>query len=247
MPGVYDASIQAGSRVIKFLDTRLIPHVQAVQEAMAAAFPEFVQGLPPGRGLVAPVSGDAAQKYAVYTDSVAYFKRLRTTWHDTINTAFLTAVLSAFEQPETQWHTVVDAGCMYGLAGMAFAARGHQVFFHDYPGLGLDFCAWYAQRQGYQNVACVPYGAPLRRADMCLALDVLEHTGNHLQTLRWLKELGHVVAMTYPTSIAFAPPYEPTRDLDEWVDDEALSWVLQARYDILFTSLQYNRRMVLFQ
>ena len=77
--------------------------------------------------------------------------------------------------------------------------------------------------------------------DWAIALDVIEHTGNHLGFLRWMKELGSTVVFSVPNP-PFLPPYMPV--VDEWVDTQAIIWTIERRHQLLDT-LQDNGRTYL--
>ena len=245
MPGIYDSAIRAGQRVIPLLDQAALQHVNLVQRDIEQRFPLFVASLPEQVGK-APETAD--DKFATYTDSTAYFEHLAEGHRDELTSAFLASALHISQQPAAHICSVTDAGCMFGGSGLVMAMAGIKTTFHDFPGIGLDFIRWYAKEAHIEPyVELLPYGAPIHKADLCLALDVLEHTGNHLATLRWLKQLGQIICMTYPVSVPWNYPFDNAKVIDEWVDDEAIGWVLQRRHDVLFTSLHYERRMVIFQ
>ena len=65
--------------------------------------------------------------------------------------------------------------------------------------------------------------------NIVVALDVLEHTGNHLGFLKWIEGLGEKAFISFPYITKFYPPYEPV--IDEWVDVDAISSIIVERYE----------------
>jgi len=152
---------------------------------------------------------------------------------------------------ETKPDTVTDVGCASGLTGLQFALDGRFVVFHDFEGVGLRFVRHFLQAHGLHGTV-IPYlvspeeydvGRPPPRSELVTAIDVMEHTGNHLGALRWLKSLGEVVALTYP-HVGFKPPYADV--YDEWVDDEAIMWTVEKRHEIVRT-YDTERRFLVFR
>ena len=199
-------------------------------QGVAKALQEF-RGTRPGR----PMALDDLR--ATYTQSWDYLAYLGNFHVDEVG-----SFLADVAEMVTPAGTVVDVGCAAGYTGLQFAALGYQVTFHDFAGYGLEFIAWYAKRAGLK-VRIVPYSAELEQHDFALAIDVLEHTGNHLGTLRWLAGLGKTVALCYPTA-AYRPPFVPV--FDEWVDDDAIHRILDKRHHILRWEWHEERRFAIF-
>ena len=138
----------------------------------------------------------------------------------------------------------VDAGCGSGFTGLSIALASKKlVTFHDFAGLGLDFISDYLIHNPEINAKVVPYGKYVPRHVMAIALDVLEHTGNHLCTLKWLRDLGDYVAISYPL-MPYFPPF--VKVLDEYVDDEAIQWVCEKRYRIILSEIFNGRRFLIY-
>ncbi len=126
---------------------------------------------------------------------------------------------------------IIDVGCCSGITGLNLAVQGYPVTFHDFEGLGLDFIRWFSERHAL-NTEVIPYGQELERHhDIAIALDVLEHTGNHLAFIKWISYLAGRVMICYPLSVPFMPPYEKV--LDEWVDDLAIRDIVRHRYKLI--------------
>jgi hypothetical protein len=149
--------------------------------------------------------------------------------------------------------TILDLGCATGTIGAWFAAQDHPVLFYDYEGFGLrflhesDWDGWIKKERSAPRVAhVVSYDEPAPRASWVLALDVMEHTGDPLRFLYWIGALGRHFAVSYPVEIAFRPPFMP-QQIDEWVDDEAVNWVIERRYRMLESYRANGRRYIIFR
>ncbi|KKL85249.1 hypothetical protein LCGC14_1956620, partial [marine sediment metagenome] len=59
------------------------------------------------------------------------------------------------------------------------------------------------------------------RYDIAVALDVMEHTGNHLGFVRWISELAQRVVVCYPR-MEFSPPYVTVVDELSWSNQSSL-------------------------
>ena len=204
---------------------------------------QFVQGVAKAlqefRGARAGCPMSEMDLRATYTQSWDYLAYIGNFHADKPVGSFLAHIADLI----TDGDTVVDIGCGAGYTGLQLAALGCKVTFHDFAGYGLEFIAWYAQREGLA-VRIVPYGTDLEQHDFAVAFDVLEHTGNHLGALRWLAGLGRTVALCYPTA-AYRPPFHPV--FDEWVDDEAVHWMLEKRHRILHWAWHEERRFAIFR
>jgi hypothetical protein len=190
------------------------------------------------------ISTSNTDKVQTYTKSTDYFFETmeyhRCPYVQEFNGVALQA-MGAFKM-----HTAVDVGCAWGVTGLVVAEHGIPVTFHDFEGAGLDFLRWTKNNGNLKDkINVVPYGDPIKRHGTCLAFDVLEHTGNHLAALRWFKELGDLVIMCYPTRVPLLEPFKPY-GLDEWVDDEAIMWTIQRRYQLIYSSLRYSWRSIVF-
>lgn len=139
----------------------------------------------------------------------------------------------------------IDVGCCSGVTGLNLAMRGYQVAFHDYEGLGLDFIRWFSEKH-HLKTEVVPYGQELVNSyDVAIALDVLEHTGNHLAFIKWISYLAGRIMICYPLSTGFSPPYENV--LDEWVDDRAIREVVKERYRLIHDEAPDGRRFLIWE
>lgn len=140
---------------------------------------------------------------------------------------------------------IIDVGCCAGMTGLALAMRGYPVTFHDFEGLGLQFVRWISSKRTL-DTQVIPYGDQLtRRYDIAIALDVLEHTGNHLSFVRWISGLAGRVMICYPLSSGFEPPY--VNVLDEWVDDEMIRLAVSHRYRVLHDQNPDGRRFLVWE
>ncbi len=188
-----------------------------------------------------PVSSD--NKMATYTSSLDYFTELLECHNDAQVIAFQSLIMHTHLPAAVP--SIVDVGCAFGLAGLPFAMMGYNVTFHDFEGVGLEFVRWITGRMNLVNTHVIPYGQPIPRHALALCFDVLEHTGNHLATLKWFKELGDIVAMTYPCRVAYRPPYLK-EGLDEWVDDELIVRAIEYRHRVVYKCYQYGWRSLVF-
>lgn len=80
--------------------------------------------------------------------------------------------------------------------------------------------------------------------DWAIALDVIEHTGNQLGFLRWMKDLGSTVVFSIPDT-PFLPPYVPV--VDAWVDTAALVWTIEKRYHLIDMVTDSDRTYVIYR
>lgn len=185
------------------------------------------------------IHADPTNPGIAYTDSAQYLINT-TIWHcdHTVDT-FLHSSLQHFK-PD---NTILDVGCMSGYTGLFYAWKGQRVTLHDFDGLALDWLRWLGERHG-ESIRAVPYGQPVERHDWVVALDVLEHTGNHLGFLHWLESLGRTAIITYPL-MPFEPPYKPV--IDAWVDDEAINQIIGNRYDVIYSRLENGRRYLVYR
>jgi cyclopropane fatty-acyl-phospholipid synthase-like methyltransferase len=179
-----------------------------------------------GRDVSEPEQGDLM---GLYTRSALYLQRNVAAFHKQQATIRFTVWLAAHIPPGA---TVWDVGCSCGITGLLLAERGYEVGFYDFEGLGLAFVRWYAGEEGLA-VEVLPYREhpPPARRDWAIGLDVMEHTGNHLGFLRWMKDLGETVAFSVP-HVTYRPPFVLV--LDQWVDVEASEWVIERRYETLY-------------
>lgn len=144
---------------------------------------------------------------------------------------------------------VLDLGCATGVVGTWFLLQGYPVAFQDYMGWGLKFL----QEQPWESIVnwevdvpeIIAYGHQVLDVDWVLALDVIEHAGDPLRFLHWIGKLGKNIALSYPIEIPFQPPYLPQRT-DEWVDDEAVNWVVAKRYNLLESYKANGRRYIAY-
>lgn len=176
-----------------------------------------------------------------YTESGEYLMYV-TQYHHTSNLVLF--ILDLVERI-SPGDSIIDVGCSSGFSGLTLARYGcHNVTFHDYAGLGLEFIAWYAKQEGLP-LKTIPYANPTEaRYNWVLCMDVLEHTGNHLGTLKWLESLGDNVALCYPL-MRYDPPYIQT--IDQWVDDDAIQWIITKRYTVLDTKIVDGRRYTIYR
>jgi len=86
------------------------------------------------------------------------------------------------------------------------------------------------EKENDLDTQVVPYDEDPGVHDVAISLDVIEHTGNHLGYLRWISRLAKRVMICFPL-MGFAPPFEVV--IDEWVDAEAVRWVLEKRYKVV--------------
>lgn len=192
------------------------------------------------RGNSVPVSPNNLM--ATYTESVPYLLNTVCEFHQQTPVLAFTDRLVA-EIPAGA--SVVDVGCAGGITGLTLARKGRAVTFHDFEGLGLAFIRHYAATEGL-TVRVVPYGqepSPFKH-DWAVALDVIEHTGNALGFLKWMKGMGETVAFSIP-SVGFEPPY--VNVVDRWMDHEALRWVLERRHDLLYWNSVENRTFCVYR
>jgi 2-polyprenyl-3-methyl-5-hydroxy-6-metoxy-1,4-benzoquinol methylase len=189
-----------------------------------------------------PVS--TSDKLRTYTTSPQYLAYCAQ-YHQSPDVAQFLLTVAGLIQPGD---SLVDVGCCAGFTGLMLAGYDkYPVTFHDYGGIGLDFLRWVLANHDYPQTRVIPYHQPIEPHKWVVACDVLEHTGNHLATLRWLSELSsYGVVLCYPTAPAFAPPYVTDR-LDEWVDDEAIQWVIERRYKVITSYIEETRRYTIYE
>lgn len=185
---------------------------------------------------------DAKNPLSIYTCSIGYLSDV-IQYHRTPDMArFILSLLDRIEPGDS----IVDAGCASGFTGLSLAQYGRErVTFHDFPGVGLEFLSWFIKTESLKTAKVVAYGQPIEQHQWCLACDMLEHTGNHLATLRWLSTLGQKVALCYPLSVPFSPPY--VRTIDEWVDDEMIQAAIARRNTIIETDIRDGRRYTIYE
>lgn len=180
-----------------------------------------------------------SDKRLTYTDSPEYLLYTTSFHHD----ASIRALIEPLSPPVGT--TIIDVGCCSGFTGLSLAMNGYRVAFHDFEGLGLSFIRWFSDRQEL-NTQVIPYGSEMtERYDLAIALDVMEHTGNHLGFIRWISSLAHKVIVCYPL-MPFAPPYSD--QIDEWVDDQVIRSVVESRYKLFddYLSTSGDRRFLIW-
>lgn len=186
----------------------------------------------------APFTDYLSDKKRTYTASPDYLI-YTVSFHGNRNVA---AFEEAIKPPAGS--TIIDVGCCAGITGLNLAWQGYPVTFHDFEGLGLDFIRWFSSRHQL-NATVIPYGDELPICyDLLVALDVLEHTGNHLAFVHWISTLAHQVRICYPLSAGFSPPYANV--LDEWVDDEIIRETVAKRYRIIRDEDPDGRRFLIW-
>ena len=191
-------------------------------------------------GMVEPKS-NGADWMPRYTASPSYLRYLGDFHTQRAVVEFMEWLLGAMPKDAT----VYDVGCVCGYTGLPLAMRGYDVAFHDYEGLGLQFVRWFTgQHNGALATSVVPYGQPTQQRDWAIALDVIEHTSNQLGFLRWLKELGRTAVFSFPMA-TYLPPYN--NPLDQWVDGEAILWILERRYNVIEHYVADMRTYVVYE
>ena len=177
----------------------------------------------------------------VYTAS-PWYQVYTLTFHDDV---WVSRFIDMLANNMTAEATFLDVGCCNGATGLVLALMGRNVTFYDYEGLGLSFVRdFIARHELTAHTSVVPYGVSLPHCDIAIALDVLEHTSSHTAALRWWRELGTYVAISYPLA-SYRPPY--IIHLDEYVDDEAILLVAERRYEIIFNEIRNMRRFMVYQ
>ena len=189
-----------------------------------------------------PISAEAKQ--GTYTASLDYLAYCSQFHYTPPMEHFFCHYLAAHIQ---DGQNVLEVGCLTGTSGLVLG-RLKQVHlsFHDFEGLGLDFIRVYCQLEGIKAevIPYAPTGLLRGGYDWVLALDVLEHTGNHLGFIKWVASLGYNVALCYPITTYFSPPHVAV--LDEWVDDEAIQWTIERRYKMIVSYCLDGRRYMIF-
>jgi hypothetical protein len=211
-------------------------HIKDCQDKIVAAAVDFLGDRPN-----TPVSN--RDKAGTYTKSVDYIKELYEFHCDPWVLGFMASFHEMLGKTP-RLKSITDVGCVFGFSGLPLAHAGYHVTFHDFEGYGLEFIKWYIAREKL-DAEVIPYGGVVHRQDVVLAIDVLEHTGNHLGAIKWFKELGDVVALSYPVRVPWKPPFEPS-GLDEWIDDELMCMALRFRYQVYNSSLQHGWRTVVY-
>ncbi len=177
--------------------------------------------------------------HEAYSESPAY-QMYSIEFHDDPQVySFLDALL--LNAPDTA--SFVDVGCCTGVTGLCLAMAGRYVTFHDYEGLGPDFVKHMLAKYNLSG-GFIPYGYPINRHSIAIALDVLEHTSSHTSMLTWMTELGDNVAITYPVH-PYRPPF--INYVDQYVDDAAIMLVVEQRYNIIFTAIANGRRFLVYK
>lgn len=190
-----------------------------------------------------PVS-DTQSLMEVYTQSIDYVTST-TRYHLEGPIIRFIASLSVLISPKD---AIVDVGTCSGFTGFLMALAGKlDVTFYDYEGIGSDFIEYFIEQEDLaEQCRFLPYSSDndKRKYDWVIALDVLEHTGNQLAFIKWLTNMGKNVAITYPMSIGFTPPW--FKVVDDWVDDEAILKIIGDRYVISKNYTTQNRRFLVF-
>lgn len=191
---------------------------------------------------------EADKLQQLYTESPAYQLYI-TEFHDEPNIiSFLNYVSDSAKDTFKELGvktSFIDVGCGSGFTGLSLALSGdYFVTFHDFEGLGLDFIRDYLDKNDNIRGQVIPYGLQVKRHTVAIALDVMEHTHNHLCTLRWLKELGDYVVLTYPL-MPYKPPF--IVEIDEYVDDEALLYICEKRYKVILSKVVNGRRFLIYK
>ncbi len=199
---------------------------------------EFLKDYPEVAVLALPGYKKATSEQ-YYTQSPWYLL-YTTEFHDDPNVSNFINMITSRTLTGT---TFVDVGCGSGMTGLLIALQGFAVTFHDYESLGMDFIRGFIARHGL-SASVIPYGEEVPRHTVAIALDVLEHTSSHVSTLRWLRELGINVALTYPL-LPYRRPY--IREVDEYVDDEAMMLVANQRYNVVFATIHNKRRFLIYR
>jgi hypothetical protein len=177
--------------------------------------------------------------HEAYSESPAY-QMYSIEFHDDPQVySFIDALL--LNSPDTA--SFIDVGCCTGVTGLCLAMAGRYVTFHDYEGLGPDFVKYMLEKHNLRG-EFVPYGLPVRRHSIAVALDVLEHSSSHTSMLTWLTELGDNVALTYPVH-EYRPPF--INYVDQYVDDPAIMVIAELRYAIVFTVIANGRRFLVYK
>jgi hypothetical protein len=190
----------------------------------------------------APVSSE--HEYETYTNAPDYFKSTMSYHSDPWVIAFEAIIASICIN--AKYKTVVDVGCAFGITGLTLASFGLNVTFHDFPGLGLEFVQFVKDNSRLRDtITIIPYGEYITKHDVCCALDVTEHLPNTLAGIAWYKDLGNLVAISYPCRVPRRRPFE-NEGLDKWMDDECLQWLIQRRYQMFYSSLQQEWRSTIY-
>ena len=189
---------------------------------------------------------DPVNPHITYTKSPDYLLNIIAAFHGGSGVRGIVAWLMEQIPPST---SVIDVGCVCGFTGLPLAMAGRLVTFHDFEGLGLQFIRWFAEKEGLP-VTIAPYGETISPAHAdtphkwSIALDVIEHTGEHVGFLRWMKTLGGTVAFSHP-HIRWHEPWQTK--LDEHVDHEALRTIIEQRYEILHESNTAGRQFMVYR
>jgi hypothetical protein len=177
-----------------------------------------------------------------YTNAPKYFYETLSYHKDIWVQDYLTLVL----KETSGLGSVVDMGCAFGITGLCFTMQQKMVTFHDYPGIGLDFISFVKEHSDLgKYITVIPYGEPVRQHKLCLAFDVLEHIPSVHSALYYFKEIGDVVAMTYPCRVPRRAPFEK-EGLDRWLDDELIQRTLMWRYQLRYSHFAQGWRSCIF-
>lgn len=184
-------------------------------------------------------------KEATYLNAPDYFAETMRYHHDPWVHAFMSTAMRVTMGNDK--HRLVDTGCAFGVTGLCWAMAGEHVIFHDFAGsLGLQFIEDFARRCDITEfVEIIPYGEPIKRQDAVLSFDVTEHVPNSVGYLQYLKELGDLVLVTWPCRVPRKPPYE-IEGLDQWIDDEAMIWIIERRYQMFWSQRIMEWRSVIY-
>jgi len=189
---------------------------------------------------------DPGNPRVTYTESPEYLLNIIAAFHSGSGVRGIVAWLMEHIEPS---QSVIDVGCTCGFTCLPLAMAGRLVTFHDFEGLGLQFIRWFAEKEGIP-VQVVPYGddhgltESEKQRKWAVALDVIEHTGEHVGFLHWMKTLGVTVAFSHP-AIRWHEPWQTK--LDEHVDHEGLRMVIEDRYEILHESNTAGRQFMVYR
>lgn len=193
--------------------------------------------LDPEDGSILPSADD---KMRTYTESAVYISAT-TAFHFNDRVAEFFAFMLDLIKPDER---IIDVGCCSGFTGLLLMLNNrYNVQFHDFDGLGLSFVRSFLQSRRYSQASVVPYGDQPKPSDWVVALDVLEHTGNHLGFLHYLDGLGDKFVVTYPL-MTYRPPF--VNVIDEWVDDVAIEHIIDQRYDMIKSYTTDGRRYMIY-
>jgi len=115
----------------------------------------------------------------LYTKSINYMTST-TTFHLSMSTIEFIASLTGLIDAN---HLVVDVGACSGFTGLSVALAGKgDVTLYDFDGVGAEFIRYFIEQEGLTDCRFLPYSPEndKKKYDWAVALDVLEHSGNHL-------------------------------------------------------------------